>query len=158
MFGDIEFFKPFIQGTMNAIKVQCSVTVQPGKPYFKDTQPMEPLQLAAVIGITAKNFNGTMSLGFPEKVFLHIMSSMLGETYTVITKDLSDGVGELLNIAFGQAKVVLNQKGHEIQMALPLVMSGQGLTFYSASGSKSVIFPMITDVGSFYVEICAKES
>src|ERR1700744_6373713 len=103
---DVNFVKPFVDGTIHTLEVQCHVTAKVGKPYIKGKSGGEPPQIdiAGIIGITSPSFKGSISLCFPEKTFLGIMGKMLGETYTSITKDVEDGAGELTNIIFGAAK------------------------------------------------------
>src|SRR5271170_5183018 len=125
---DVRFFKPFVEGAINTLQTQCSLPVSSGKPFLKGQQPQPDFAIAGVIGITSASFNGTITLCFPEKVFLGAMSKMLGEEFTEITQGLQDGVAELLNIIFGQAKIVLNQQGHSIQKAIPTVVRGKNIS------------------------------
>ena len=67
---------------------------------------------------------------------------------------MEDGAGELLNIIFGQAKALLNdKKGFEIQKAIPTVMRGSQLQVTPMGRGTSVILPFETDSGSFHLEI-----
>jgi len=43
---------------------------------------------------------------------------MFGEKYEKIPEGLQDGAGELMNIIFGYAKKILNEKGYVIEMAI----------------------------------------
>ena len=153
---DVQFFKPFVDGTMNVLSVQCNVKSTPGKPFIKGTQPQPDFDIAAVIGLAAKAFTGSITLCFPKPVFLEIMGNMLGEKFTDITQDLEDGAGELLNIIFGSAKVVLNERGYDIQKAIPNVIRGQKLHTNHMTSAKVVVLPFTTGVGEFHVEISAE--
>src|SRR5262245_39596069 len=124
---DVSFFKPFVDGTLKTLKIQCNLEGSPGKPFIKGTQAQPEFEIAGVIGITSEKFSGNITLCFPGKVYLTLMSNMLGEQFTEINKDLQDGAAELLNIIFGSAKVVLNQQGHTIQKAIPTVIRGTAL-------------------------------
>src|SRR3954464_11630819 len=95
---DARFFKPFVDGTINTLKTQCNVVPTPGSPFIKGTKQQPDFSIAGVIGITSTAFNGTITLCFPEKVFLGAMSKMLGTEFPEITSDLQDGAAELLNI------------------------------------------------------------
>jgi chemotaxis protein CheX len=150
---DVKFIKPFIDGTINTLKVQCSVEAKPGTPFVKGTREQPAFQLAGVIGITSEAFTGSINLCFPEAVFLAVMTNMLGEAFTSITDDLQSGAAELLNIIFGSAKIVLNEQGYAIQKAIPTVVRGEGLKATQLGQRPAIVLPFTSSVGEFHIEI-----
>ncbi len=152
---DASFVDPFVSGAINTLKVQCSLEAKMGKLYLKDkkAEGAPKIDIAGIIGVTSKAFNGSIALCFPEKTFLGVMGKMLGETFETINKDLEDGAAELTNIIFGEAKRVLNEKGHTIQKALPSVATGWGLKINHLSQRPALIIPFETEVGSFHIEV-----
>ncbi len=151
---DVKFFKPFVDGTQNTLKVQCNLESSHDKPFIKGTRDQPIFDIAGVIGITSTTFNGSITICFPKNVYLKIIGNMLGETFTEITPDLRDGAAELLNIIFGSAKVVLNQQGYNIQKALPSVISGHDLQTSTGNGrNKVMVLPFKTSEGEFHIEI-----
>ena len=155
---DANFFKPFIEGALNTIKVQCSLPATGDSPYIKGTKPNMDIAIAGVIGITSPKFNGNITLCFPEKVFLGMMERMLGEKFPEITNDLQDGVAELLNIIFGHAKVILNNQGHTIQKAIPTIIRGEKIRTTQMSKNKTFVLPFKSELGEFCIEICSEAS
>lgn len=155
---DINFVNPFLAATLNVIKVQANITAEPGKVYLKKPEDDLKGDVSGVIGIVSEAFNGSVVISFPEKTFLKVMSNMLGEEYTVLSKDILDGAGEITNMIFGQAKVTLNDRGYGIKVALPQVISGKGhsLTTPSAKGP-TVVIPFTSEAGDFFVEISVSE-
>ena len=150
---DVAFVNPFVSGALETLKVQCSTTVTPGKPFIKGLNQPTDVAIAAVLGLTSKPFNGSIALCFPEKTFLTIMGKMLGEAFPAITKDLEDGAGELLNIIFGQAKKHLNDKGYAIEKAIPTIVRGKELMVRHMSANPTVILPFESDAGLFHIEV-----
>ena len=150
---DVSFFKPFIDGTLKTLKIQCNLEATHAKPFIKGTQPQPDFEIAGVIGITSSSFNGTITLCFPKNVYLKIMNNMLGEVFTEISKDLQDGAAELLNIIFGSAKVILNEQGHTIQKAIPTVICGKGLSTSHMGRGSVMVLPFTTSEGEFHIEI-----
>ncbi len=150
---DITIFEPIIHGVVNAFEVQAQVQSKPGKPFYKGTEKQEPTAIAGVIGLASSKISGSVTLAFPEVVFLGTMSKMLGEEYTEITPDLQDGVAEILNIVFGQAKTALNEKGYGLDMAIPTIISGKGISLEQMSHGKTIVIPFNTEFGPFYIEI-----
>jgi len=150
---DVRFIKPFIDGTITTLRVQCSVEAKPEKPFIKGSKPQPNFELTGIIGITSEAFTGSITLCFPGPVFLALMGKMLGEEFPVITEDLQSGAAELLNIIFGSAKVVLNQQGYAIQKAIPTVISGVGLKTTQLGQQPGMVLPFTTSVGEFHIEI-----
>ncbi len=127
-----------------------------GKPFIKGTKEMPLLALAGILSLSTSAFSGSINLVFPEKIFLDIMSKMLAEEFTVLTDDLASGATELLNIIYGNAKVVLNQQGHSVKMAIPTVVRGQVINSPRLNGAPILVLPFVTEFGEFYIEIIEK--
>jgi hypothetical protein len=43
---DVAFFKPFVDGTLNTLKVQCGTEAKPGKPFIKNGAPKLNIEIA----------------------------------------------------------------------------------------------------------------
>jgi chemotaxis protein CheX len=78
---------------------------------------------------------------------------MLGEEFTTIDKEIIDGVSELTNMIYGQAKVMLNTNGYHLTTALPLVIFGQENSLSSFFDNPVVVVPFETEFGTFFVEL-----
>ncbi|MDR3608377.1 MAG: chemotaxis protein CheX [Oligoflexia bacterium] len=150
---DALFFKPFVEGTLRTLRVQCNLEAKHEKPFIKGKAPQPQFDIAAVIGVTSSAFNGTITICFPEAVFLQLMSNMLGEKQTEITKDLEDGAAELLNIIFGQAKIVLTGQGYTVEKAIPTVIRGTNLKTSHSADHPVIVLPFKTSAGEFDIEI-----
>ncbi len=152
---DFNFINPFIESVLTTLKTQCHIAATPGKVFWKGEEQDKKISLsiAALIDLTSSIFKGSIALCFPKDTFLKIMSSMLGETYTEITKDIEDGAGELLNIIFGCSKRVLNEKNFNIKRVIPTIVQGDNLTVRTLSKKTSVILPFSSDAGNFQIEI-----
>lgn len=151
---DTEFINPFLTATMHVLKVQASQEVSAGKIYIKKPNDKTSGDISGIIGIVSDAFNGSVVISFPEATFLKIMSSMLGEEYTSLSQDIIDGAGELTNMIFGQAKIVLNEKGYGIKTAIPSVITGKDHSTNSLTHGPIVVVPFSGACGPFMVEIC----
>lgn len=153
---DLEFVTPFVKAAQNTLKVQANLELQFGKPYFKKADQTFNIGITGVIGLSSQQFRGSISICFPKEVFLGVYESMIGEKHTEITKDIEDAAGELLNIIFGQAKAVLNDKqGYTIGKAIPTVLSGEKISVHHRSSVPAIIVPFQSSVGNFHMEILA---
>lgn len=153
---DVNFLNPFVEATINTLMIQCSFECRAGKPEVKTDDFSHAIDIAGVIGITSEGFTGSISICFTERIFLTLMSNMLGEECTEINKDMEDGAGELLNIIFGQAKTTLNQLGYSLEKALPTIVRGRELKVKHMTPYSTFILPFESNLGSFYMEIGAE--
>jgi len=151
---DTEFINPFLNATLNVLKIQASIEARAGKIYLK--KPDEKLlgDVSGVIGIVSDSFSGAVVISFPEQTFLKVMGGMLGEEYTEMSQDILDGAGEITNMIFGQAKLSLNEKGYGIKTALPSVVSGKDHSLNSKAQGPTIVVPFQSQAGVFFVEIC----
>lgn len=151
---DTNFVNPFLTATIHVLKVQANIEAKAGQIYLKDSKDHLLGDISGVIGIISETFNGSVVISFPEKTFLGVMSGMLGEEFTSISQDILDGAGEITNMIFGQAKIVLNDQGYGIKTALPSVVSGKDHTLQSVTKGTVVVVPFTSEIGNFFVEIC----
>ena len=150
---DMNFVKPFVDGTIYTMKVQCGFDASHGRPFLKsDINPMT-VDIAGIVGVVSEKFKGTISICFPEKTFLAIMKKMLDEEYSSITKEVEDGAGELMNIIFGFAKKKLNEQGHNFQKSLPSVITGANIKVSHVSSGPIIILPFESELGPFQLAI-----
>jgi chemotaxis protein CheX len=159
MTPDMKFLKPFIEGTVHTIKVQCSTETVPGMVLTKPDPTLVRFDIAAIIGLTSAELSGAVTLYFPKDVFLGLIGRMFKEQYPEITSELEDGAGELLNIIFGHAKRILNTQGYAIERAIPVIFRGGngGGRPKPLVNAKPVQIPFKTDLGDFLIEIMVEK-
>jgi len=149
-----EFINPFLTATMHVLDVQAQIKARPGQIYMKKHREVMTGDISGIIGIVSETFDGSVVISFPEKTFLKVISNMLGEEYHKIDQEIVDGAGELTNMIFGQAKIVLNQKGYGIKTAIPSVVYGKDHSLSALTRGPVVVVPFTTEHGDFFVEIC----
>ncbi len=152
---DTNFINPFITGTMTTFETQVGLSIKPGKPAVKKTGEkfMDNIALAGIINLTCKDFTGTISIAFPEKVFLGVYNTMLDENIEVLDDEVKDGAGELLNIIYGQAKQELNRQGYQLEKAIPTILAGDNIQIHGGKQSPAICLPFESKVGRFYLEV-----
>lgn len=151
---DVNFINPFLTATIKVLQTQSSTEAKAGQIYTKGAREKFLGDISGVIGLVSEAFTGSVVITFPEKTFLGVMSRMLDEEFTEISKEIEDGAGEITNIIFGQAKIVLNERGYGIKTALPSVVTGQQHSILQMSNGPRMVIPFETDLGPFFVEIC----
>ncbi|MBT4760117.1 MAG: chemotaxis protein CheX [Bdellovibrionaceae bacterium] len=151
---DPEFLNPFIAATKMTLETQANTALTPEKAYVKKDKTLESTtEIAGIINLTCEQFQGSIALCFPAKVFLKIYENMVDEVIDTIDEDVADCAGELLNIIFGNAKTTLMAKGYKLERAIPTVLIGEKLQVQFRSPYPAIVLPFRTEAGSFDVEI-----
>jgi chemotaxis protein CheX len=146
------------EGVKTTLNIQCSVKVDEGKSARKDVSVKKSCDVAATMGLMGKTVQGTIAIAFPESVYVRIMENMLGEKFDGISADIEDGAGELLNIIFGQAKKILNEKGYQFGKTLPSVILGPSLKVRQLTPSPGTMITFQSSAGEFYLEFGYRSS
>ncbi|MGE0632239.1 MAG: chemotaxis protein CheX [Pseudobdellovibrionaceae bacterium] len=154
---DVRLINPFLEATQLTLERQTQTQCTPHKPLLVGNEEKAALLDVAIAGVIALNteqFSGTISLAFPEKVFLKIYESMVGEKVESLTPDIEDAAGELLNIIYGSAKTKLNEElGFKFSPALPTILSGEKIRIRQQTSQKIIVLPFETQHGPFQIEI-----
>jgi chemotaxis protein CheX len=67
---------------------------------------------------------------------------------------VTDLVGEITNMVTGGAKHLLAERGYDIGMAVPMVLSGPGHRIQHQVHGPKIVIPFAVERGAFFVEIC----
>ncbi|MBI3726377.1 response regulator [bacterium] len=114
---------------------------------------------AARAGITALiEFSGprygVVLVTFPQEVARATVERMLKGTAEVEEGDVTDGVGELVNIVSGRAKSVLSALGlGRLDMSVPTVLTGFSLADLGLEGADWSRIDFATEVGTFTLRV-----
>lgn len=149
---DPKFLTPFIEGVAAVMKMQMSVDVERKPPAPNRVEPFG-IDIAGVLQLSTTSFAGTIALTFPEKTFLFLYEKMVGEKPPKITDEQADAAAEILNMVYGHAKTLLKEKGYDLGMAIPTVLTGNKLSIYHKSQNKAVYIPFGCSGGPFEMEI-----
>ncbi len=149
----IEHLQTFIQETINTFEVMLGV-----KPEARDLETKESTDstydISAIIGITGSGAGGIV-LSFPEDVACKVVSRMLGEELTELNQDVSDGIGELVNIITGNAKRGLVKYGfQDLSLSLPSVVVGKHRTVWRSKDMPCLMKRFFSsELGPFCIEV-----
>ena len=78
--------------------------------YYQAVETADNVVIVGNLSIASEAFNGSLSICFPEDVFLSIYNSMLFTEETEINEDIVDCAAELTNIILGSAKADIKKK------------------------------------------------
>jgi len=168
-FSDMNLIKVLVNATMYVLYMQAKqLQCTRGSVALKTSDNNELMgDISGVIKVHTSDFDYAIILSFPEQTFIALMNRMLDEQSSNINKENSDGAAELMNIIFGHAKLVLNQKSNKLKASIPQIHLGRNLTGFNFDRSKqltpfnagkTVVIPFTSEIGTFYVEVWFPES
>jgi chemotaxis protein CheX len=146
-----EDFKPLVKGAIEVFDELCGLKATPVKGQISACRGEESFDIGARIHLKSERTDATCSLLFKEAVYLKIMSRMFEENMNSVTEELKDGASELLNMIFGKAKTVMNERGFALKMALPEIIGPADLSAEDAL--QQVAIPFDSEDGSFWLEL-----
>jgi len=149
---NVAYINPFISATMNFFKTMLRVDAAPGKPGIKH-EPYPPHDISAVIGLSGEA-QGSVALSFPKIVALKIVSAMLGSEIKIVGPELTDGIGEVVNIIAGNAKGDLT--AFKLSISLPNIIIGKDHVVVSPTGAPTIVVPFTSVFGNFSMEVSLK--
>jgi chemotaxis protein CheX len=149
---NVSYVNPFILSTVNTCKTMLKVDVRPGSPVLKK-EPYPSHDISGVIGLSGEA-QGAIALSFPKIVALKVVSAMLGGEVKIVGPEMTDGIGELVNIIAGNAKKDLT--AYRLSISLPHVIIGKDHVIAPPSGAPTIIVPFASPLGEFSMEVSLK--
>lgn len=145
---------PFIKATQNIFEMMLQLHVDVGEPTVK--QPgASSNDVSAIISFTG-DFDGSVVLSFPEATACRAVSLFTGTEISEPNDDLTDAVGELVNMIAGGAKAQFT--GKKIQISCPNVVVGKSHVVQGGKDAVCVIIPCECECGDFTLELSIKGS
>ena len=99
---------------------------------------------------------GSVVISFPQSLAVKIVSNMLGEELTEITHEVEDGIGEIVNMVAGQAKVELADTIYHCKLSIPTVVVGSNYKLSHKAGIPCIVIEFEAERESFAVEVSMK--
>jgi len=150
---DVEHMRPFVHETVKTFELMLGVT--PKEEVIETKERTDgTYDISAIIGISGSRTGGVV-LSFPEAVARKIVSRMLGEELAETNTDVTDGLGELVNIITGNAKRDLVKYGFEnLSLSLPNVIIGKHRTVWRSKDMPCLITRFfVSELGPFCIEV-----
>jgi chemotaxis protein CheX len=150
---DKNFLNAFVDGVIKTLSLMAATDAKPMAPKI-ETEFQAKGEVAGMVGMVAGDMKGTLTISYTKEAIFKILENMLGETYSEMSNDVTDAVGELTNQIYGSAKTTLNQLGYKFEMAIPTVIQGQFYISKFHTGTTLVIpFSIVGSNASFFVEV-----
>jgi chemotaxis protein CheX len=148
-----EYLDPFVVETIKTFEVMLGVKPEATGQTSKETTD-GTYDVSAIIGISGAGTGGVV-ISFPEAVACAVASKMLREEITQVSQDVSDAIGELINIIVGNAKRDLVKHGfRNLSVSLPNVVVGKHRTVWRTKDMPCNVVRFFTsEFGPFCIEV-----
>jgi chemotaxis protein CheX len=147
---NVEFINPFLKATVNVLSMMAFVTPIAGKPYLKKDNIAKG-DISGIIGMTGAS-KGVVIFSLSKDAAIKIVNSMLSESHTDLTPEISDAIGELTNMISGDARRELAGKGFKFEAGLPSIIKGPNHIIEAITKGPTVAIPFTIDGSEFVVE------
>ena len=145
---DVSFINPFIKSTMATYSSMLFDTVVSGKPFLKK-EPFQTYDISATIGLSG-NAQGIIALAYSKECAVKTASAMIGASIEYGSADLTDAMGEIVNIIAGFAKKDLAE--YKLDISLPSVITGDHF-ICTPSRTLGLVVPFTSKYGAFAMEV-----
>ncbi|MCL2219508.1 MAG: chemotaxis protein CheX [Chitinispirillia bacterium] len=149
---DVSYVNPFVVSTIETLQKMLNIEGKAGKLSLKDSS-LHSYDVTGVIGLTGEAA-GSICLSFPQEVAFKAVTALLGMPVTMMGDEVTDGIGELVNIVAGNAKQYLTK--YNLSISLPKVVVGRNHSVASMSGVPTIVVPIVSSLGEFAMEISLK--
>jgi chemotaxis protein CheX len=152
---DVEFMNPFINSTLKVLEITCQTQAKKEEVALKK-EPGFAGEVSAYYPIESHLFTGFFSVSFKKDTYLKIVSQMLMEEHTEVNDENKDGVAELCNQIFGNAKAEFSGNAASgLKMQKPAVYTTQDSDDHNLGPRICIRFS--SDKGEFFIETAVRK-
>lgn len=150
---EAKFINPVLTAMVSTLKTMAQIDIKTGTPTVKKDS-ISKGDITGIMSLSGPSAKISIAMTFPIQVIQHIADKMLPPDAPKTTGALADLVGELNNIITGAAKQILADDGFKFEMSLPVIIIGAEHVITHKASGPSILLPVTSDLGGFYVEIC----
>jgi len=138
---------------MRSMKETFSADVTADEIEYGDGMVSLVGDISGIIAMVQSQLEGTLMLCVTFETVRGLLPQIVGNSVSITHEMAVDAVGELTNMIFGQVKSELNQRGHQIKLGIPCVISGKGHFVSQFHRGKYMIVPFHLDGQLFQVYV-----
>jgi len=119
-----EFIQPFIEGSEEVFRDLCNTEITAGRAFFVSKDEFETIwDVSGLIGLSGEA-HGAVAISLKEETAFRLTNILTGKEYTTVDKEVTDMLGEVVNIIAGNVKNVFEKK-HRIKISMPSIIKGK---------------------------------
>jgi len=114
--------------------------------------------VSGVIGMVQSHLEGTLTLCLTFETVRSLLPQIVGKSVSITHEMAVDAVGEITNMIFGQIKRDMGERGFQLKLGIPCVVSGKGHFVSQFHRGKYMIVPFHLDGQLFQVYVALHEA
>ncbi|MCL2411269.1 MAG: chemotaxis protein CheX [Treponema sp.] len=119
-----QYIQPFVDGSVEVFRDLCNTEINAGRSYFVSKDEFETIwDVSGIIGLSGEA-NGAVAISLKEDTAFKLTSILTGKEYKSIDSEVTDVLGEIVNIVAGNVKNVFEKK-HRIKITMPSIIKGK---------------------------------
>ena len=133
--------KALNEATNEVFSTMLMMEVKTQESFVRDEKNVST-DLISSLHFFGSKYMGKIAIFSSGGVACHIANAMLGTETTEVNEEIKDGMGEIVNMIAGVAKVKLTDTLGELHLLTPWVIAGRHLTIASPEKSGGVDFAL----------------
>ena len=119
-----QYIQPFIEGSEEVFRDLCNTQITAGRPFFVSKDEFESIwDISGIIGLSGEA-NGAVAISLKEDTAFKLTTILTGKEYKAVDSEVTDVLGEIVNIITGNVKNVFEKK-HRIKISMPSIIKGK---------------------------------
>jgi CheY-specific phosphatase CheX len=114
--------------------------------------------VSGVIGMVQAHLEGTLTLCLTFETVRDILPQVVGKSVSITHEMAVDAVGEITNMIFGQIKRDMGERGYQLKLGIPCVVTGKGHFVSQFHRGKYMIVPFHLDGQLFQVYVALHDT
>ena len=124
-----QYIQPFIKVCECTFKDFCHTEVKAGRAFFSSKEEYQSnWDISGIIGLSGEAA-GAVVVSMNETTALKVTEMLTGSEHTVIDSDVTDAIGEIVNIIAGNVKKHFEEV-LRIKISLPSIVKGKNHTIF----------------------------
>lgn len=145
--------KEIVTAVCTALRETFAVEAVPGPYEIGEGMVSLVGDVSGVIGIAQAQLEGTLTLCLTFETVRDILPQVVGKSVSITHEMAVDAVGEITNMIFGQVKASLGQRGFQVKLGIPCVVTGKGHFVSQFHRGKYMIVPFHLEGQLFQVYV-----
>lgn len=133
-----QYIQPFVKVCELVFQKFCKIEVKPGRVYFITRDEYGKLwDISGIIGLSGEVI-GAVAISMNDQTAIKITKSLTGKDHSAFDNDVTDAIGEIINIIAGNAKKDF-EEDLRIKISLPSIVKGKNHTIIWPSEKTRII-------------------
>ncbi|MDH5517696.1 MAG: chemotaxis protein CheX [Gammaproteobacteria bacterium] len=149
---DVLVINALLDSLLKSISIMAGIKLVPGMAKVKNGN-VSMGDVTGLMEMSGDDTKGSMALSFTKPFVIDLVKRIFGDEIDDINETAIDLTGELTNMVVGGAKNILSEKGLEIGMSTPHILTGENHVIDHTCDGKTVVIAFAADVGDVFLEL-----